>query len=154
MCRCCCHTAVGCHRGRLPLVVSRHWSSWSVKVMVSGRRCQSAQSVVVVVMSRAKLVTAQTQTQPNPKPPSPQSPALKPTYSQALKAPTRPHDPGKPSCDPLPPSGPRDLARDQTPDLSRDASRVVSNTTRSQLHGFSIPFLEPHVLGNGTYREL
>ena len=83
-------------------------------------------------LSRAKLVTAQTQTQPHPKPPSPQGPALKPTYSQALKAPTRPRDPGKPSRDPLPPSGARDQARDQTPDLSRDVSRVVSNTTRSR----------------------
>ena len=82
-------------------------------------------------LSRAKLVTAQTQTQPHPKPPSSQSLALKPTYSQALKAPTQPRDPGKPSCDPLPPSGARDQARDQTPDLSRDVSRVVSNTTRS-----------------------
>ena len=83
------------------------------------------------LISRAKLVTTQTQTQPHPKPPSPQSPALKPTYSQALKAPTRSRDPGKPSRDPLPPSGPRDQACDLTPDLSRDMSRVVSNTTRS-----------------------
>ena len=82
-------------------------------------------------------MTAQTQTQPHPKPPSPQGPALKPTYSQTLKAPTRPRDPGKPSRDPLPPSGPHDLARDQT-----------------QLRSFSNPFLEPHMLGNGTYREL
>ena len=67
-------------------------------------------------LSRAKLVTAQTQTQPHPKPPSPPDPALKPTYSQALKVPTRPRDPGKPS-------------RDQTPDLSRDVPCVVSNTT-------------------------
>ena len=83
------------------------------------------------LVSRAKLVTAQTQTQPHPKPPSPQGPALKPTYSQALKAPTLPRDPGKPARDPLPPSGARDPARDLTPDLSRDVSRVVSNTTRS-----------------------
>ena len=84
------------------------------------------------ILSRAKLVTTQTQTQPHPKPPSPQSPALKPTYSQALKAPTRPRDPGKPSRDPPTPSGARNQARDQTPDLSRDMSRVVSNTTRSR----------------------
>jgi hypothetical protein len=84
------------------------------------------------LLSRAKLVTAQTQTQPHPKSPSPQTPALKPTYSQALKAPTRPHDPGKPSHDPLPPSGPCDQAHDQTPDLSRDVSHVVPNTTRSR----------------------
>ena len=83
-------------------------------------------------LSRAKLVTAQTQTQPHLKPPSPQGPALKPTYSQALKAPTRPRDPGKPSRDPPTPSRARDQARDQTPDLSRDMSRVVSNTTRSR----------------------
>ena len=88
-------------------------------------------NINVAALSRAKLEMPQTQTQPHPKRPSPQSLALKPTYSQALKAPTRPHDPGKPSRDPLPPSGPRDQARDQTPDLSRDVSRVVSNTTQS-----------------------
>ena len=49
-------------------------------------------------------MTTQTETQPHLKPPSPQDPALKPTYSQALKAPTRPRDPGKPSRDPLPSS--------------------------------------------------
>jgi hypothetical protein len=86
----------------------------------------------MLLLSQAKLMTAQTQTQPHPKPPSPQSPALKPTYSQALTVPTRPRDLGKPSRDPLPPSGARDPACDQIPDLSCDVSRVVSNTTRSR----------------------
>ena len=83
------------------------------------------------ILSQAKLVTAQTQTQPHSKPPSPQDPALKPTYSQALKAPTQPCDPGKPSRNPLPPSGTCDQAHDQTPNLPHDVSHVVSNTTRS-----------------------
>ena len=81
------------------------------------------------ILSRAKLVT--TQTQSHLKPPSPQSPALKPTYSQALKVPTRPHDSGKPLCNPLPPPGPHDQARDQVEVKSHDVSCVVSNTTQS-----------------------
>ena len=76
-------------------------------------------------------MTAQAQTQPHLKPPSPQSLALKPTYSQVLKVSTQPRDPGKPLHDPLPPSRPHDQARDQTPDLSCDVSCVILNTTQS-----------------------
>jgi hypothetical protein len=80
-------------------------------------------------LSRAKLMTSQTS--PNTR--SPPRPALKPSYSQAVKNSRLARDPGKsthdlsrgPSRDPLPPDRARDPPAYQSRDSSHDSPLVT-----------------------------